>query len=104
MDGRPGNALCQGKMLYYTQDLPFPVTHTPDNFSTFRKEFERIIPVRPALAIPDFVSPMMHPYDPGEIPDLKSFDLVPCTEDQVYHFAGESWQDFGDSKNMYGLE
>ncbi|MBK6477221.1 MAG: DASH family cryptochrome [Saprospiraceae bacterium] len=78
----------RGKMLYYTQDLPFPVTHTPDNFSTFRKEFERIIPVRPALAIPDFVSPMMHPYDPGEIPDLKSFDLVPCTEDQVYHFAG----------------
>ena len=28
----------RGKMLYYTQDLPFPVTHTPDVFTAFRKE------------------------------------------------------------------
>ena len=28
----------RGKMLYYTADLPFPVTHTPDIFSQFRNE------------------------------------------------------------------
>ena len=28
----------RGKMLYYTADLPFPVTHTPDTFTQFRKK------------------------------------------------------------------
>jgi len=36
----------RGKMLYFTADLPFPVTHTPDVFTQFRKDVERIIPVR----------------------------------------------------------
>ncbi|NBC06295.1 MAG: cryptochrome DASH, partial [Bacteroidetes bacterium] len=30
----------RGKMLYYTADLPFPITHTPDTFSQFKKEVE----------------------------------------------------------------
>jgi deoxyribodipyrimidine photo-lyase len=29
----------RGKMLYYTSDLPFPITHTPENFTAFRKEW-----------------------------------------------------------------
>jgi len=36
----------RGKMLFYTADLPFPVTHTPDNFTHFRKEVEKFIPIR----------------------------------------------------------
>jgi deoxyribodipyrimidine photo-lyase len=39
----------RGKMLYYTADLPFPVTHTPDKFSAFRKEVEKIVSVRQPL-------------------------------------------------------
>ncbi len=39
----------RGKMLYYTADLPFPVTHTPDKFSTFRKEVEKIVAIREPL-------------------------------------------------------
>ncbi|MEP7268701.1 MAG: DASH family cryptochrome [Saprospiraceae bacterium] len=61
----------RGKMLYYTQDLPFPVTHTPDNFSIFRKELERIIPVRQILPFPDSVSPILQSFEPREIPSIK---------------------------------
>lgn len=42
----------RGKMLYYTSDLPFPVTHTPDVFTQFRKEVERFVPVREPLPTP----------------------------------------------------
>lgn len=39
----------RGKMLYYTADLPFPVTHTPDKFTQFRKEVEKIVQIRQPL-------------------------------------------------------
>ena len=39
----------RGKMLYYTQDLPFPISHTPESFKAYRKEVEKIVPVRRAL-------------------------------------------------------
>jgi deoxyribodipyrimidine photo-lyase len=52
----------RGKMLYYTQDLPFPVTHTPDNFTAFRKELERIVPIRAELPMPDSISPIIQPF------------------------------------------
>lgn len=42
----------RGKMLFYTADLPFPVTHTPDIFTQFRKEVEKFIPVREPLLEP----------------------------------------------------
>jgi len=42
----------RGKMLYYTADLPFPVTHTPDIFTHFRKEVERFTPIREVLPTP----------------------------------------------------
>ena len=40
----------RGKMLVYTADLPFPVTHTPDRFSVFKKE-TRYIPIRAPLSV-----------------------------------------------------
>lgn len=69
----------RGKMLYYTADLPFPVTHTPDKFSTFRKEVEKIVSVREPLdseiIVPDALPQNI---ESGVIPTLKDlgFDDV----------------------------
>jgi deoxyribodipyrimidine photo-lyase len=63
----------RGKMLYYTSDLPFPVTHCPDSFISFRKEVEAIVPVRAPLSVPLSLPVIKAPYEPGDIPDLTSF-------------------------------
>ncbi len=65
----------RGKMLYYTSDLPFPVTHTPDIFTQFRKEVEKYIQIREPLAAPvkgDFESLSIR-IEEGEIPTLADF-------------------------------
>lgn len=63
----------RGKMLYYTADLPFPVTHTPDVFTLFRKEVERIIPVRKPIEC-DFsnLTPVDVEIDSISVPNLKA--------------------------------
>jgi deoxyribodipyrimidine photo-lyase len=63
----------RGKMLYYTSDLPFPVTHTPDIFTTFRKETERITAIREPLPVPDKIPATTVPLDAGDIPTLSTF-------------------------------
>ncbi len=65
----------RGKMLFYTQDLPMPVQHTPDIFSTFRKENEDITSVRAPLPTPAVLPPMPADlvFDTGEIPNLTDF-------------------------------
>jgi len=64
----------RGKMLYYTADLPFPISHCPDTFSVFRKDVEKITPVRDPLAAPQFpLSSLPESAEPGEIPTLDSF-------------------------------
>lgn len=63
----------RGKMLYYTSDLPFPVTHTPDVFTQFRKEVEKIVPVRNPLPTPELIPFTQGCADPGNIPDLAFF-------------------------------
>ncbi len=61
----------RGKMLYYTQDLPFPVTHTPDTFSTFRKEVEKFVPVRSILPFhKEDLNPIEDYIDLGEMPTI----------------------------------
>ena len=60
----------RGKMLYYTQDLPFPITHTPDSFATFKKEVERIVPIRLPLEIPSDLKSIKSKIDIGNIPTL----------------------------------
>jgi len=65
----------RGKMLYYTADLPFPVTHTPDIFTHFRKEVEKYIQIREPLTAPvkgDF-EPWTTRIEEGEIPSLTDF-------------------------------
>lgn len=61
----------RGKMLYYTQDLPFPIAHAPDSFGVFRKEVERFIPVREPLVIPEQLAPWTCTIDTGELPTLE---------------------------------
>jgi len=63
----------RGKMLYYTSDLPFPVTHTPDVFTLFRKEVEKIVEVRRPLAIPETLPSITSTIDPGPCPGFVEF-------------------------------
>lgn len=81
----------RGKLLYYTADLPFPITQTPDIFTQFRKETERITPVRDPLP-----TPMRIPLakgdglDFGKIPTLSDFGITPPPEDKraAIHWQG----------------
>jgi deoxyribodipyrimidine photo-lyase len=64
----------RGKMLYYTSDLPFPVAHMPDTFTTFRKEVEKLVKVRePLPSISSIYNLIMDKIDFGEIPNVKDF-------------------------------
>lgn len=59
----------RGKMLYHTADLPFPITQSPDLFSTYRKEVEKIIAVRKPLEVPTSIK-LVENLNFGEIPNL----------------------------------
>lgn len=72
----------RGKLMYYTADLPFPITQTPDIFTQFRKETERITPVREPLPTPTKIPPFTGEVDYGPIPDLSDFDLRLPPEDE----------------------
>ena len=63
----------RGKMLYYTADLPFPVSHTPDTFTQFRKEVEKFIPIRKPLKAEDLEIRIPKELDAGDIPRLEDF-------------------------------
>ena len=67
----------RGKMLYYTADLPFPITHSPDNFQQFKKEVERFVAVRQPLEeipIPSFN--LKHDFEIGELPGFDSKENI----------------------------
>ena len=70
----------RGKMLYYTADLPFPVTHAPDTFSTFRKEVEKFVDVREPLSLPNVLPHLVQIEDQGSIPSLEEFGF---TQDEI---------------------
>lgn len=73
----------RGKMLYYTSDLPFPISQTPDVFTQFRKEVERIVPIREPLSIPASIPlPRSSKLDYGELPALADFGLASPQKDE----------------------
>lgn len=80
----------RGKMLYYTQDLPFPVIHTPDIFTHFRKEVEKYIPIRTPLPTPTRFEPWTISLNAGLIPTIKALGHDPFEADSrgVLPFKG----------------
>lgn len=72
----------RGKMLYYTADLPFPVPHTPDTFTQFRKETERITSVREPLPTPEHFARMTYECSAGNMPTLQDFGHEDFTPDE----------------------
>lgn len=66
----------RGKMLYYTADLPFPITHCPDIFTSFRKEVEKYVPIRQPLSPPtEFINHSANDIEYGDVPTLNDFNL-----------------------------
>ncbi len=80
----------RGKMLYYTQDLPFPVSHTPDSFSNFRKEVEKFVSIRDPFSVPEDIPAVPHKYDLGEMPSLEDLGYDDFEVDQrtAFPFKG----------------
>ncbi len=81
----------RGKMLYHTGDLPFPIQHTPDAFTQFRKEVERYVPVREPLPAPEKPLPDLSlRVAPGEIPTRTDLGIpfVEADERAVLSFRG----------------
>ncbi len=62
----------RGKMLLYTADLPFPVTHTPDRFSIFKKEVS-YISIRKPIDSPSHINTIDVAIGYGAIPSLEDF-------------------------------
>ena len=60
----------RGKMLYHTADLPFPITQSPDVFTNYRKEVEKLIPVRDPLDAPTEIN-LVQDLDFGSLPNFK---------------------------------
>jgi deoxyribodipyrimidine photo-lyase len=71
----------RGKMLYYTADLPFPVSQAPDNFASFRKEVEKMVGVRKPLPTPDSLLPLPSNLPAGNMPALSDFGHAPFKAD-----------------------
>ncbi len=72
----------RGKMLYHTQDLPFPVKYTPDVFTHFRKEVEKIVKVRTPLQVPTSIPKSPAINDWGEMPTISDFGHTPIIKEE----------------------
>lgn len=79
----------RGKMLYYTSDLPFPVTHTPDSFAIFKKEIEHLT-VRKPLDVPGSFPVFPKNVTEGTVPDLEILLHDPQEKQLKYFQGGES--------------
>ncbi len=81
----------RGKMLYYTADLPFPVTHCPDQFTPFRKEVEKFVKIRSPLVEPtENIKPLSEELEEGEIPYLSSNNCNNTHDKGLYQSGGET--------------
>lgn len=80
----------RGKLLYHTGDMPFPITHTPEVFTQFRKEVERFLRVRAPFPVPEKLPPVPEDIEVGQIPDYLDFGHEPFQSDNraALHFQG----------------
>jgi deoxyribodipyrimidine photo-lyase len=63
--------------LYHIDDLPFPISQTPEVFTQFRKGLEKIVQIRATFPVPITIN---YPgtteiFSSGEIPDLEQYGL-----------------------------
>ena len=93
----------RGKMLYHTADLPFPVTHTPDQFTQFRKEVERIVQVREPAEAPLSLPPLPSGIDIGKMPEVKDFGWSDYEKDARAAFALKGGETEGLNRLRYYL-
>ena len=80
----------RGKMLYYTADLPFPITQVPDIFTQFRKEVERFVTVRKPIPVPITLPALENDVEIGSLPSLHDLGHKEFTSDSraVLDFKG----------------
>lgn len=80
----------RGKLLYHTGDLPFPITHTPEVFTHFRKEVERFVQVREPFLVPEKLPALPDGAEPGNLPRYQDFGHETFTPDDraALHFEG----------------
>ncbi|MEY4926040.1 MAG: hypothetical protein RI894_476 [Bacteroidota bacterium] len=95
--------LLRGKMLYYTQDLPFPVAHTPEVFTQFRKEVERSISIRLPLPSPIRFNKWTTRVETGDIPTLEAFNLTPLPPSPHTAFPFKGGETAGLARLQYYL-
>ncbi|THH40396.1 DASH family cryptochrome [Neolewinella litorea] len=94
----------RGKLLYYTSDLPFPITQTPDTFSQFRKETERLTPVRDPFPTPARIPLAENTgINPGEIPQLNDFGIPEPPEDERAAIEWHGGETAGLDRLLYYL-
>ncbi len=92
----------RGKMLYYTSDLPFPISQAPDTFIHFKKEVEKIIKIRVPL-VSEEIDFKYLPIDMeiGSIPTLQ--DLGFSTEECNFQKVQEGGETFALNQLKYFL-
>lgn len=90
----------RGKMLYYTQDLPFPINQTPDVFTQFRKEVEKFVRVREPFPAPKSFNRWTFDVPVGDVPSLEDLGYEPLERDAriVLPFKG------GESEALQRLQ
>jgi deoxyribodipyrimidine photo-lyase len=93
----------RGKMLYYTQDLPFPVQYTPDTFTQFRKEVEKVLKVRETIDIPTKFKPITLAIRNEKIPTLADFGHCEIENDKVSTFQLKGGETEGLKRLKYYL-
>lgn len=79
----------RGKMLYHTADLPFPITQSPDVFTNYRKEVEKMIPVRKPLEAPTDIQ-IVPDLEFGDIPKYKKAKSSNAEIEKLKLVGGES--------------
>lgn len=68
--------------LYHQEDLPFPINQTPEVFTAFRKEVEKLSKIRAAFKAPSKISYVRSDFpETGEIPTYQSYGLEEPKQD-----------------------
>lgn len=76
--------------LYNLQDLPFPVTQTPEVFTHFRKDCEKLSQIRKTIPTPNTIPYPKMEIEMGDLPDLSTFGLrrIAKSRNGVLDFMG----------------